>query len=413
MSNLSSAAALIACFTPDQFSAIREYMNLHGSNAYSNALQATGATGLTPPLFSFIPPIKDDTRPDVVPRLLLAAKMIILHTINTQPSVDDYTRMLAAIGLEPSFARREVETNVITPDTDLGSFTRDFLSFLPDAMFGPGRAVLGAAADLIQGLLPQALMNRSNDVVYELYRLGGVAQELVLRSIMSRAEISAQTGGSATGSGGGAGGTQNPSAVMSMLEALGGVLLGAVLRPALGVAMPAALPALSGSPALPGVPGLPALPMGDVDERVYESDFVSPEFGDVDMPDELIGEPVIPTSLRKEAGDLINEVFRTEQGGLGSWMKKGTKLLRRAAPYAAAGVGGALGGPVGTALGTVAGRQLTALVGPKHRKGLGVLRASARQASPGAGARAKALHGRVTMDGESFQTLIKELARHD
>lgn len=388
MSEVDKGLMLLSMFTPTQIAAICDAYNRYGSGVISAAQAKMQRYGNVPPMMAVVP--IDLLDEDDVQSLVLGLRAELLSALYRQATRDDYAMVLTKLGVPSSLAYTEAE-RILTPDADMRGFVLNNLSWLPAFPFELGKNFVAGAAGILQSVLPEAWINRSNDRIYEILRLGQSVRELSKRSALSRMEVIAEAGNGALSptpsaatlpNGGGGGATGNPAAqqtATTMAESLLGMLVGSTLGSALlqrfglpGIIAGQLLGGYAGhgignaigggsAPQLPAgttpanTPTPPALPPGGVGD--WNSGV---EYGD------HAGGYDIPADIRAEAGaaliDFLDSAREFEQGGWGRVLKKGFKLLKplaaKVAPIATTVAGGALGGPVGAMLGNKLGNVL-------------------------------------------------------
>lgn len=372
----------LSMFTPQQIEQITAAIMRHGPATTSAAYELTQRHGNVPPMFSMVPSERLDA--DEVLGLILGLRAEVVHLLSRQPSRDEYASILQSMGVPSSMAFNEAES-VLTPDGDMRGFILNALSWLPAFPFEVGKNVAAAGAGMLQSIVPEAWMNRANDRLYEIYRLGLAVRRLSQRALLSRVEIATEQGvvknlNPALSPNMD---PSNPAAratAMTMAESMLGMLVGSTLGSALlrrfglpgmiagqllgGLGGTAAADALTGggsaAPALPGTVAPPALPPG--------GDYQGPEYGD------FAGGFTIPADVRVEAGEALSEFLNSagdwEAGGWTSVLRKGSRLLKplaaKLAPVAGAAVGAVLGGPLGAKVGSGLGSAMGDVLGSGH-----------------------------------------------
>lgn len=405
---------IVSQLSPQQFAAVWAYIQLQGGNAYAMALRETVPRGLQPGMFHNMP--TESISADDFSDILVGYRLVMQDFLSSKPSPDDWTRVLSrGMALEKSYARFLVDRHIATPDTNLRGAALSFFSFLPDYGGSVVRGVMGALADLTQQMLPNALLNRSDDVLNEVRLVGHTIRTDVLkRTILSRAEIVVEqtstqtttTDGKPADSLSRAQALDYAAAVAEALTGAGaglyiGQLLGSRLGPigrqyggyiggALGGAI-SSLPNLLSDGGGAGAPNAPppAFPgeandvhmralaeAGDLDlttlygddssgqvevddPEVYDSDaqgIVMPELGNLIVyPYQEMGDPLLPLSVRRQCIEALAEVIDLlDEAERGDILKFTGKLANRVTEAAAPALG-AVGATYGAALGTFLG----------------------------------------------------------
>lgn len=379
-SEITKGLALLSIFTPTQQAAIVAAFSAYGSGVGQAAASLTQKYGNVPPMMSIVP--IDILEDDDVISLVLGLRAEMISALYRQATRDDYANVLMRMGTPSSLAYTEAE-RVLTPDADMRGWVLNNLSWLPAFPFELGKTFAAGAAGILQSVLPEAWINRANDRVYEILRLGECTRELSKRAALSRMEVVAETGSNALNPTApmNAATAANPAAqqsVTTMAESLLGMLVGSTLGSSLlrrfglpGIIAGQVLGGLGGqaignqlgggtatAPGLPAAGGAsptpPVLPPGGV------GDWDGVEYGD------LAGGYNIPPEIRAEAGaalvELMNSAHEFETGGWGKVLEKGLRLIKplatKLAPIAAGAAGTLLGGPVGTIVGAKIGEVI-------------------------------------------------------
>jgi len=303
-------------FTPDVRQAMIDYIHRHGPATETKVRESQQKYVLTEPCLGFL---SADLGPEVIADLARAMRVVLGDALAGQWSADKDALALARAGSVPlEFALKLARDNIVTQDATVFDFARRLLYVLPD-LPGPldeaGRSLLGGAIDVVERLLPTALINQSGDVLYEWSRLGAEIKKLAIRSVLTKKE--------------------------AKFERAADVNLGDLKDSALAT-----------------IPYLARALMGLLGHKLESGDVM--EEGDREEIRDLLIEA---GDLMSEAGCLRNEEQGSIFGGkLGNFLKKAVSTIGQAgatlAPIAGTAVGTMFGGPAGGMLGASLGSSL-------------------------------------------------------
>jgi hypothetical protein len=318
-------AIALGMFPPEVRKAMIEFVQRHGPQTETLVQQTQKKYVLTEPCLGFL---GGDLGPDVVANLARSIRIVLGDALAGQWSADKYALALSRAGSIPlEFARKLATDRIVTQDATVFDFARRLLYVIPD-LPGPldeaGRSILGGAIDVVERLLPTALLNQSGDVLYEWNNMGREIKELAVRSILTKSE--------------------------ARFEKAADVNLGDLKDSALAT-----------------IPYLARALVGLLGHKLESGDLMSPHERE-DIRDLLM-----------QSGDLMIEAgcLRTpEQGSLfgksfGNFLKKAVNTVGSAAGSLAPLAGGALGSMVGMpGLGAAAGKLLGGAISPHHEAAL-------------------------------------------
>jgi len=182
-------AILLGMFSPAAQKAIIDFVQTKGPSAYSAVNETQAKLVKTEPALGFLEPSFGEP---VLANLARALRIILGDALAGQWTTDKYALALSragSIGMEE--ALRLARDKVVTQDAGVLDFARRLLFVIPD-LPGPfdeaTRSVLGGAIDILDRVLPTALTNQSQDVLYEWQNLGGVVGDLATRAQLTKKE---------------------------------------------------------------------------------------------------------------------------------------------------------------------------------------------------------------------------------